>query len=114
MPIHKRTLALTQLILLLPSLLFMVALLARSLTPLSTSAQSIVAWYAGRIWTLWLFLVLLPLAALLTGGLTLLTGRRTSITAPAARLQPASFLITALTLVAALLLAVVAVHMLMN
>jgi hypothetical protein len=74
-----RLLAATELALLFPAALFMTALVVRELRPQqlepARTAQLIVMWYAGRMWTLWLLLVSLPLAALVTGGAALLRSR---------------------------------------
>ena len=52
----------------------------RQLSPLqyepAYTAQRIVMWYAGRMWTLWMLLITLPLAVLVTGCLTFLRSRR--------------------------------------
>jgi hypothetical protein len=49
----------------------MTALIVRTLNPLhyalANTAQRLVMWYAGRIWTLWVLLLALPFAALVTG-----------------------------------------------
>src|ERR1035441_9236505 len=62
-----RLVATTQLLLILPAVLFMGSLIARNVSPLQNepahTAQQIVMWYAGRMWTLWVLLVTFPLAA---------------------------------------------------
>ena len=58
-----------------PSVVFFLALFARSLLPAQDPAngpQWIVTWYASHQWTLWIFLIALPLSALLVGGAALL------------------------------------------
>jgi hypothetical protein len=71
----NRTLAAAQLLLIFPATLFMGALLVRQLSPLQQepayTAHRIIMWYAGRMWTLWVLLITLPLVALVTGFLTL-------------------------------------------
>ena len=126
MHINKRTIATTQLVLIFPAALFMVALLVRYLQPLlyepTHTAQLIVMWYSGRVWTLWVLLIGLPLAVLVIGCVTLMKGwiidTKPQQTIPQLsakiRLHPAMLMIVTVTLVAALVLAVVAVHMLMN
>ena len=116
---HKPAIAAAQLVLIFPAALFLTALLARQLQPLqyepAHTAQQIVMWYAGRVWTLWVLLISLPLAVLLIGCFTFLRNRIDG-TQPAAavRLHPATLIIAAATLAAGAILAVVAVHVLMN
>jgi hypothetical protein len=126
MHINKRSIAATQLLLIFPATLFMAALLARHLQPLlyepAHTAQLIVMWYSGRVWTLWVLLIDLPLAVLVLGCVTLLkdwiayTKPQQVTPQPSAkvRLHPATIIIVAVTLAAGVILAVVAVHMLMN
>jgi len=126
MPKPPRALAALQLALLSPAALFMTALVVRNLGPLQDepahSAQRIVMLYAGRVWTLWVLLLALPFAVLVTGCATLLRGwngdaepsntARQSLAvthAPSARL-----LVAATTLTAAGILAIVVLHMLAN
>jgi hypothetical protein len=118
--------AATEFVLLLPAVVFMSALLARSLGGLQSQtahiAQQIISWYADRVWTLWVLLTALPLAALVIGCVTLLQNRKGGA---GAREDPgqlsawksthlATSMIAAETLAAGLILAVVAVHILMN
>ena len=91
-----------ELLLVAPAALFMGALVARYVAP---GAQRIVMWYAGRPWTLWILLVALPLTALVFGGLTLARG---------ARRDAATVGVGAATLIAAIDLVAVGLHMLMN
>ena len=61
----------TALALIGPAAFFLGALIARNLSSLqdepARAAQQVVMWYAGRMWTLWVLLLALPLAALATG-----------------------------------------------
>ncbi len=113
MNLPKRTLALVDLLLLLPAVLFMAALILRGVQPLqfepAHAAQSIVLWYAGRMWTLWLLLIALPLVVLVSGGLTLFNESLRH-----AQTETATRLIAVATLVAGAILAVVAIHVMMN
>jgi len=73
----RRTIAATELLLIFPATLFMTALFVRNLQPLqyepARSAARIVSWYANSGGVgLWLLLIALPLAALVTGCATLL------------------------------------------
>lgn len=123
---NKRTIAATELLLIFPAALFMTAIFARRLQPLeyepAHTAQQIVMWYADRAWTLWVLLIGLPLAVLVTGCVTLLrnwsddTEQRQAARTPSTsfRLHLATLIIAAATLAAGVVLAVVAVHMLTN
>ena len=134
MRIQTRLLAVLDLLLISPAALFMFALLLRNL-PLSPSqppyaAQQIVNFYAGHMWTLWVLLIALPLAALAIGCATLLTGLTgprelalpgTTLRSPALRnslaalrSNPATLLVAATTLTSAAILVIVALHMLAN
>jgi len=59
----------------LPAALFMTALVVRSLSYCITNrrltAQQLVMWYAGRMWTLWVLLLALHFTVLVTGCATL-------------------------------------------
>ena len=126
MPIDKRALAALQLVLIFPAAVFMAALLVRYLQPMlyepARAAQLIITWYSGRIWTLWILLISLPLAALIIGCIALLKDWIADLKPQAAtaqpsarvRLLPATLLIVAVTLAAGAILVIVAVHMLMN
>jgi hypothetical protein len=122
----KRTIAVTQLLLIFPSALFMTALLLRDLQPLqfepAHTAQQIVMWYSARLWTLWVLLIALPVVVVVTGCATvfrnwnndvgLRKAARQMLAAPRAHL--ATLIVAALTLAAGGVLAVVAVHMAAN
>ncbi len=43
---------------------------------LAIVAHGVVTWYSHRLWTLWIFLVAMPLASLISGGVTILNGWR--------------------------------------
>jgi hypothetical protein len=72
---RTRVIACLQLVLIFPAALFMASLAARNLGPLqyepAHTAQQIVMWYAGRLWTLWVLLFALPCMALVSGCATL-------------------------------------------
>ena len=126
MPITKRATAVTQLVLNFPAALFTVALLVRNLQPFlfepAHTAQLIVMWYSGRVWTLWILLAGLPFAVLVIGCITLLKAwsahnkpqPATQKAAASVRLSAATLMISAVTLAAAAILVVVGVHVLMN
>ena len=118
----KRIVAATELVLIFPASLFLAAVVARHLGPVANPAQQVVTWYSDRMWTLWVLLIALPLAALLTGCVTLLPNWNGASggggTAKQVRLaihaQSLTQIIAAATLGAGLILTVVALHMLAN
>jgi hypothetical protein len=65
---RTRVIAVMELVLIFPAVLFMTALVLRNFQPLqyepARSAQQLVMWYAGRMWTLWFLLLGLPLIVL--------------------------------------------------
>jgi hypothetical protein len=76
-------------------------------------------WYAGRMWTLWVLLITLPLAVLVTGCLTFLRSRRALPQGvqegfAAIHTDSAMPFVAAMTLTAGVVLAIVAMHMLAN
>lgn len=115
-----------ELLLIFPAALFMTALVVRNLRlrqyePAHT-AQRIVMWYSGRMWTLWVLLLALPFAVLVTGCATLLRGRNRDLELPnpphrslaVLRTNPATLFVVATTLAAAAILVIVVLHMLTN
>lgn len=106
--------AVVQFALIVPAGLFLLAVVARGVEPLESGqaqiAQTIVTWYAVRIWTLWVLLLALPAGAFVIGGATLAGGRR----APAAAGHGATVAVAAVTIVAGAILAAVVLHMLAN
>src|SRR5258708_3353458 len=117
MQTHKRSVAATELLLILPAALFMSALAVRTLQPLAgepaRTAERIVTWYAERQWTLWILLIALPLSVLVTGCATLIR-EDVRQTLAAIRAHPATLLVAAATLTAGVFLVIVALHMLAN
>lgn len=115
----KRAIAAAQFVLISPAALFMTALFVRSLQPLqyepARTAQRIVMWYAGRLWTLWVLLFALPLAVLVIGCAALRTWNR-GLQMPhgAWQTQPTARFVIAETFTAAGILVVVVLHMLRN
>ena len=120
-----RSLAALELLLVLPAVLFMTAVFARSVQPLqyepAHTAQRIVDWYAARPHVgLWVLLIALPLAVLTIGLATLAREWRrnqevrhaTLQTIALIRSQAPSFLIAGATAVAGGILAIVALHVL--
>jgi Carboxypeptidase regulatory-like domain len=67
----ERLVAASQLVLISPAALFMGSLIVRNVSLLQDesahTAQQIVMWYSGRMWTLWALLIALPLSVLVTG-----------------------------------------------
>lgn len=123
---RTRIIAAIHLVLLFPAALFMTALVLRSLQPLqyepAHSAQQLVMWYAGRIWTLWVLLLALPLAVLVTGCATLLRSWNRDSALPhtvrqslaEVRAHVATLFVAVATLAAGGILAIVVLHMLAN
>jgi hypothetical protein len=72
---RTRIIAFLQIVLIFPAALFMASLVARNLAPLeyepAHTAQQIVMWYAGRLWTLWVLLFALPCMVLVSGCVAL-------------------------------------------
>lgn len=96
MKTFRPALAALELTLLGPAVLFMAALVVRSLQPLqfepAHTAQRIVDWYAARTHLgLWIFLIGLPLFVLLTGYISLL---RSWLSDPALRASAAACALT--------------------
>jgi hypothetical protein len=122
----RRTIAAMELLLIFPAALFMSALVARRLQPLhyepAHAAQQIVLWYAARPWTLWVLLITLPLAVLVTGCAALLRSWNDDVALRQAARHPlvairghvATLFVATTTLTAGVVLAVVTVHMLGN
>lgn len=68
---QTRTVATAALALIGPVAFFMGAVIVRNMSSLqdepARTAQQIVMWYSGRMWTLWVLLLALPFAALAAG-----------------------------------------------
>jgi hypothetical protein len=119
---HNRLVAVTVLLLILPAGIFMAALLLRLLPPLQDLAGQVVAWYAGRLWTLWVLLVGLPLLGLFIGAVALLRTwnedphLRLALRHPlsALRAYRSTFFAALVTLFAGIFLVVAGLHVLMN
>jgi hypothetical protein len=121
---RTRVIAIMELVLIFPAVLFMTALVLRNLQTLqyepARSAQQLVMWYAGRMWTLWFLLLGLPLIVLVSGCAELLRNYivvlpLTSQKSLAMVRAHLSFLfIAATTLMAGVILAIVVLHVLAN
>jgi hypothetical protein len=121
-----RVVAAMQLTLMLPAALFMTAVLvAAGDAPqydLARIAQRIVMWYSARMWTLWLLLLALPFAVLVTGSATLLRSWNHDVELPHAARQSlamipaplATLFVAGTTLTSAGILTIVVLHMLAN
>jgi len=102
------------------------ALLVRQLSPLQQepayTAHRIIMWYAGRMWTLWVLLITLPLVVLVTGFLTLQRKWSDDAERPQAeqralaaiRADRTMKLVAGTMLTAGVVLVIVALHMLAN
>jgi hypothetical protein len=121
----RYTIAVTELVLIVPSILFMSALFMRNVQPLqyepAHTAQQIVTWYAARPRTgLWLLLIGFPLTVLITGGATIWHRWRSDANlrqalrdaSMAVRTHVPTLLIATATLAAGCVLAIVALHIL--
>lgn len=122
---RERLIASAQLFLIFPALLFIGSLIMRSLAPLQDgahAAQLIVTWYAERTWTLWVFLIALPIGVLVTGCITFAQDwSRDAGLLQSAKQAPAMIrangemvVIAVLTLTAGAIIAFVVLHMLAN
>ena len=118
----KRAAPIVQLLLILPAALFMVSLVVRLFGPMQSepahTAQQVVQWYSGRMWTLWVLLTALPLAVLGIGCMILLghaaegVGLRRGLASM--RTDRTTLSIATLTVVSAVILFIVAAHVMMN
>ena len=121
---RTRIVAVLQLLLILPPVLFMTSLILRSLQPLqyepAHSAQQVVMWYAARMWSLWILLLALPTTVLVAGCATLPRNWKRDAALPSAarqllaviRTQFAMLVVAVATLTAGGILAIVILHML--
>jgi hypothetical protein len=110
---NKRSLALAQAVLVFPAVLFMGSVVLRYVSALHDGAQRVVMWYAGKQWTLWLLLVALPIAVLVSGAVALLASpnpaRPQGVPASGrAGMRP----VAGMTVTAWLILVIVALHVL--
>jgi hypothetical protein len=121
----KRALAAAHLLLISPALLFLVAVIVQGLQPLQKepgTAQHIVMWYAERMWTLWVLLLALPLAVLISGCISLRrnSSRKTQVASlpekalTALRPAGAKTSVAVTTATAAVIVGIVILHMLAN
>lgn len=123
---QTRFVAAMQLALIFPAAFFITAVLvAAGDAPqydLARIAQRIVVWYSARMWTLWLLLLALPFAVLVTGCATLLRSWNHDVELQHAARQSlamipapvATLLVAGTTLTSAGILAIVVLHMLAN
>jgi hypothetical protein len=123
---RTRVIAVMELVLIFPAVLFMTVLVLRNFQPLqyepARSAQQLVMWYAGRMWTLWFLLLGLPLIVLVSGCAELLRSYNRDIVLPLTsekslamvRAHLSSLFIAATTLMAGVILAIVVLHVLAN
>ena len=122
----KRPLVGAHLLLISPAVIFLVAVIVQGLQPLQKepehTAQNIVMWYAGRMWTLWILLLALPLSVLISGCISLLRDSSGSAQVASLRqkvlaaLRPAGARISVAitTVTAAVIVGIVILHMLAN
>ena len=112
-----------ELVLIFPAVLFMTALVLRNLQPLqyepARSAQQLIMWYAGRMWTLWVLLLALPFVVLIIGWASLsrwsdATRHSGQTLLARVRCDVPAILISATTVAAGVILVIVVLHMLAN
>jgi len=119
----KRTLAAAELLMAFPAALFMTALFVRNIQPQqyepAHTAERIVTWYATHPpFSLWILLIALPIAVVVIGGGALLQQWRGDAellaaahqTLGAIRMHFATLLIALATSACAVILAIVALH----
>src|SRR5207245_1302270 len=123
MRILTRLVAAIQVAFIFPAALFMTAVLVgagdRPQYDLARIAQRIVMWYSARMWTLWLLLLALPFAVLVTGCATLVRSWNRDLEPPHAALAMipaplATLFVAGTTMTSAGILAIVVLHMLAN
>lgn len=121
----KRVVAAAELLLIFPAALFMTAAIVRSLQPIeyepARTAQRIFDWYGARPHvSLWVLLIALPLAVVISGCVSLVRSwssesqLREAVrqTIAAVRANLATLLMAAATLTAGAILAFIALHLL--
>ena len=115
----NRTLAIIELLLVFPAALFMVALFLREVQPLAQTGR-LVEWFSHHVVLgLYVFLIAMPLAAFVLGGVSVLRSWRSDAEFRRARLEIfttarahiAPLLIAGATLMAGGILALVAMHL---
>jgi hypothetical protein len=123
---QTRIIAILSLLFILPAALFMAALEVRHMQSLpfgaADFAQRIVMSYAGKAWTLWVFLISMPFAAFIMGCATLFANWARDVelrnivrqSFAAIRAHPARLFVAATTLTAAGILTIVALHLIAN
>ena len=123
---RTRLIAILEVVLISPAAVFMTELFVRFLQPVgyepARSAQQLVMWYAARMWTLWVLLLALPFAALVTGCVWLLRCWNREPQRPHAvrkslamlRSNLAALFISLTTVAAGVILAIVVLHMAAN
>ena len=99
-----------QFVLILPAALFLFSVFASAAFPPATRAQAYTHWFEGRMWTLWVLLLALPLASFVAGAATLL--RRESLAV--LRAHFGTLCVAAMQVAAAGILAIVVLHMAAN
>ena len=118
---RKHLFAVGQSVVMAPALFFLAAVVVQQLGPLQQepahTAHQIVMWYAVRMWTLWVLLLILPFLVLVTGCAILsprvVEGLRRH-TLAAIRASRVLQVITAITATAATVLLIVIMHMAAN
>ena len=99
-----------QFVLILPAALFLFSVFASAAFPPATAAHAFTHWFEGRMWTLWVLLLALPLAAFAAGAATLLQGESIAVL----RAHFGTLCVAAMQVAAAGILAIVVLHMAAN
>ena len=99
--------AVVTLALIVPAALFMAAIFVRAAFPPALPADALVHWFEERQWTLMVLLFAMPGLAFVCGIATLAGSRSLTVL----REHLATFVLTATTLTAAMILAIVVLHM---
>lgn len=107
---HNNLVGAVQFLLILPAALFMFSMFARGAFAPATGADQFIHWFEARMWTLWVLLLALPLAAFAAGGAALL--RRESVAV--LRAHFGTLCVAAMQVAAAAILAIVVLHMAAN
>lgn len=119
----RTAVAAMEFVLVAPALIFFAAIFFRNFFPINDNgAEQIVQWYAGRHWSLWVLLIALPMTVLILGFSTLFrswneeAGLRQDAghALTLIRTHLSVVLIGLVTLMAGVMLAFVAVHMVLN
>jgi hypothetical protein len=107
-----KVIAALELALILPAALFLSAVFATRAFTAAQSAHQLVAWYAARMWTLWVLLLALPFSAFVSGCAALLhSWNRDMQLRQLIQGRVATLMVAGVTVVSGGILAIVVIHM---